>query len=99
MHLLRWEDSTFATHGAVASATRARSLSCIKASEENDAWARRLDGTRDHSTEIPKTQPRRSQRALQSTKNLHGQLTPPDRPLPRGEGWGEGLPATSDSSI
>src|SRR5258708_5613353 len=30
---------------------------------------------------------------------MPGQVTPLDRPLPPGEGWGEGLPATSDSSI
>src|SRR5258708_38974306 len=29
----------------------------------------------------------------------HGQVTPLDRPLPLGEGRGEGLPATSVSSI
>ena len=26
---------------------------------------------------------------------IHVQVTPLDRPLPPGEGWGEGLPATS----
>src|SRR5258708_38664060 len=30
---------------------------------------------------------------------IHVQVTPLDRPLPAGEGWGEGLPATSVSSI
>src|SRR5229473_5935901 len=30
---------------------------------------------------------------------IHVQVTPLDRPLPPGEGWGEGPPATSDSSI
>src|SRR5258708_1341244 len=60
---------------------------------------RRLEGTLDRSTEIPKPQARRSQRAVHSAKKMHGQVTPPDRPLPPGEGWGEGLPATSESSI
>src|SRR5258708_2761477 len=30
---------------------------------------------------------------------IHVQVTPLDRPLPPGEGWGEGLPATSVSPI
>src|SRR5260221_11565304 len=30
---------------------------------------------------------------------IHVQVTPLNRPLPPGEGWGEGLPATSDSPI
>src|SRR5258708_13058942 len=30
---------------------------------------------------------------------IHVQVTPLDRPLPAGEGWGEGLPSTSVSSI
>src|SRR5258708_30814445 len=34
-----------------------------------------------------------------SAKELHVQVTPLDRPLPPGEGWGEGLPATSVRSI
>ena len=33
----------------------------------------------------------RSQRAVHPTKKMHGQVTLLDRPLPPGEGWGEGL--------
>src|SRR5713226_1852934 len=41
----------------------------------------------------------RSQSAVRSAKEMHVQVTPLHRPLPPGEGRGEGLPATSDSSI
>ena len=41
----------------------------------------------------------RSQRAVCSAKEMHVQVTPLHRPLPPGEGRGEGLAATSDSSI
>src|SRR5258708_28121838 len=34
-----------------------------------------------------------------STKKMHGQVTLTARPLPRGEGRGEGLPAMSDRAI
>src|SRR5258708_26046285 len=33
----------------------------------------------------------RSQLSIHSTKKMHVQVTPPDRPLPPGEGRGEGL--------
>src|SRR5258708_36429132 len=32
-------------------------------------------------------------------RKMPGQVTTLDRPLPPGEGWGEGLPATPESSI
>src|SRR5258708_38478844 len=34
-----------------------------------------------------------------SAKKMLGQVTPLDRPLPPGEGWGEGLPATPESLV
>src|SRR5258708_4407946 len=40
-----------------------------------------------------------AKRAFHSTKKLHDQVTRLDRPLPPGEGRGEGLPALADSSI
>jgi hypothetical protein len=42
-----------------------------------------------HSTETPNR--RSNRRAVHPTKKMHGQITRLERPLPPGEGWGEGL--------
>src|SRR5258708_36676264 len=51
-----------------------------------------------HSIETPKKMPtKRNRRAVHPTKKMHGQVTLLDRPLPPGEGWGEGLVKSTSS--
>ncbi len=66
---------------------------------EHDTWPRRLQETLEHSTENPSAQSRCSQAAVHSAKEMHVQVTPLSRPLPPGEGRGEGLPEISGRSI